>query len=137
MEIHEEKWGKTDCKVGMYPLFKVVCMDCLVEDVMNRFFLDSSKLTFMVVADKWRNGEYNMFLREVDCTTLKPISDRAHANNMHYKCDRCDHVKVFGVAIDKEYYDELIKRRGSARYIPVELWDTEKQKKLLMSLGYI
>lgn len=138
MEIHEEKWGKTDCKVGMYPLFKVICSVCTWDFFYRSFGVGGgAKDIWRRIRNKMADGDFDMFLRETDCTTLRPISDRAHANNMHYKCDRCDRVKVFGVAIDKEYYDELIKRRGSARYIPVELWDTEKQKKLLMSLGYI
>jgi len=145
MRIKDRKWEMVDSKVGMKPKFRVLCMDCLVDKLFHYlqdiiYKQDELDIGSIVcdLMDMRERGDFDMFVREVHCTTLTPVSDKAHANNMHYKCNRCDKVKVFGVPIDKEYYDELRKRRGGDRYIPKDEWlEDEDKKRQLEGLGYI
>lgn len=138
MEIHDEMWEKRNSYIGMAPTFRVVCEECFIKRLMELVDTHPPNEAMEEVNKQYHGGDFDMFLREVHVTKLPGISDRSFANNMHYKCDRCDEVKVFGVAIDGEYYEELMKRRkGKARVVPMELWDDEKKKKILKSLGYL
>jgi hypothetical protein len=60
-----------------------------------------------------------------------------YACNMHYKCPVCDFVAIFGVPIEKEYYEKLIVLRGGSEYIPLEDWNKhEIIEEKLKQLGY-
>jgi hypothetical protein len=151
MKIKDSKWEMTADYVGMSPKFRVLCWDCMMNDFLSLIqeMLGCNMDWNTVMTQAWvkvyqRSNacEYDMLLREAHCTKLPAISDRAFANNMHYKCckfDGCDRVKVFGVPIDKEYYDLLMGRRnGKAQIQPRHQWEeNEDIKKQLKGIGYI
>jgi len=103
-------WRKTNDKRGLKPNRKIICRFC------------ASKRTEMIL-------RYSM---------AGPILETGgYACNMHYKCPACDFVAVFGVPIEKEYYERLIELRGGSEYIPLDEWDDcEVVKRKLEELGY-
>lgn len=144
MRIKDAKWEMTDDAIGMQPKFQVICTQCAFHALMD--YMVVPELSLVDAFTSWMRDmidcKFDMFLREVHCTKLPFVSERAFANNMHYKCchsNGCDQVKVFGVPIDEEYYTELMKRRaGNARIVPREDWDKDEDiKKQLKGLGYI
>jgi len=158
MRIKDAKWEMTDDAIGMRPRFRVWCKECfwayverkIDEDMDMEGYGDcatySEDIGYTSAFERgiamMQQGEFDMPLREVHCTRVALVGPRAFANNMHYKCcssHGCDKVKVFGVPIDKEYYEELVRRRkGQERITPTEEWDAnEDLRKQLQGLGYI
>lgn len=142
MRIKDSKWEMTDDYIGMKPKFRVICSDCFHNAVLQYFNRMDASAAFQSALLDLSEGKFDMSLRETHCTKLSVISDRAHANNMHYKCCRekgCDRVKVFGVPIDEEYYKELVRRRvGVERVQPYNQWaEDEEIVKQLKSIGYL
>jgi hypothetical protein len=151
MKIKDAKWEMTDDYIGMKPKFRVICSDCMWNDffsTLGQFTLEWESFskalieTWARVKHRFRAGEFDMRLREAFCSPLPTIGEKAYHNDMHYKCcksDGCDRVKVFGVPVDKEYYEELMKRRkGEARVQPRDQWEEdEEMKKQLEGIGYL
>lgn len=152
MKIKDAKWEMTDNYIGMKPKFQVTCGQCFrnaIIDIYYRFCTDANdvgthllNMAYERALTKLVRGDFNMILREVFCSPLPTISDKAFHNDMHYKCAKregCDQVKVFGVPVDKEYHDELLKRRkGKGRVQPTEEWMKEQElKEQLLGLGYL
>jgi len=144
MKIKDAKWEMTANVIGMKPKFRVWCWDCISNfffgwvDVLQGDIVEALRETLQLM----NQGEFDMPLRECFCSPLPTIGEKAYHNDMHYKCcksDGCDALKVFGVPIDKEYYEELMKRRlGKARIQPREDWDKDKDLiKQLKSIGYL
>lgn len=144
MRIKDAKWEMTPDEIGMKPKFRVVCFDCIVNFFFDCLFEDGVSIdsAIKMTASSYWSGLFDMHLRETFCSPLPTIGERAFHNDMHYKCcgeNGCDAVKVFGVPVDKEYYEELMKRRGGeARIQPWLEWNkTEELKRQLRSLGYL
>lgn len=144
MKIKDSNWEMTDDAVGMRPKFMVICEQCILNfffhwvDVLQGDIVEALR----EILQRLNHGEFNMPLRETFCSPLPTIGEKAFHNDMHYKCcksDGCDLVKVFGVPIDEEYYNELMKRRGGQQRIqPKEEWVADKDlKKQLEGLGYL
>jgi len=144
MKIKDSKWEMTEDAVGMRPKFRVWCWDCVANFFFNWLDVLQGDIegTIRETLHRMNHGEFDMVLRETFCSPLPAIGDKAYHNDMHYKCaksDGCDAVKVFGVPIDREYYTELLARRGGKQRIqPKEQWDTnEDLKTQLKGLGYL
>lgn len=151
MKIKDVKWEMTDDYIGMKPKFRVICSDCMWDDFFSLlgqlklescYFTDVLNTAWQRVAFRFKNGDYDMRLREAFCSPLPTIGEKAYHNDMHYKCckkEGCDRVKVFGVPIDKEYYNELVKRRGGKERVqPRDQWEEdEEMKKQLEGIGYL
>jgi len=70
---------------------------------------------------------------------LRPVySNDVFAQDICYKCPKCDFIVVFGVPLPLGYANEIRKRRdGQTHYVPYDIWnDDEEIKKQIESLGY-
>ena len=158
MKIKDTKWKILHNEVGMKPKFRVFCQDCFwayvefrlremleVDDYDNvyEYVEDSGFLeAFGDAMLKMLAGHFDMVLRECFCSPLPTIGPDAFHNDMHYKCAKsygCDRVKVFGVPINEEYYNQLMfHRKGQQRIQPREDWNKDPDlKSQLEGLGYI
>lgn len=158
MKIKDAKWKMTDDAIGMKPRFRVWCKECFWAYVERRIveMCDLNEYTdyadfgedngyseaFDEALTQMLDGKFDMFLRECFCSPLPTIGEKAFHNDMHYKCcgeNGCDVVKVFGVPIDKEYHEELLRRReGQGRIQPwLEWMKIAELKKQLRGLGYL
>jgi hypothetical protein len=114
---------------------------CRLADEENRaeaYLMEAWHMTL----NKYRDGFFDMVLRECFCSPLAAVGPDAFHNDMHYKCAKsygCDQVKTFGVPIDKECHNALmIRRKGQARIQPREDWDKDEDiKQQLKDMGYI
>ena len=152
MKIKDAKWAMHEDDIGMRPKFRVTCGTCFRNSLIENFeramreksdiFEVCVNYAFSHSMRDLSEGKFDMVLREVFCSPLTNIGSKAYHNDMHYKCAKekgCDVVKTFGVPVDKEYYDELMKRRkGKARIQPREEWEKDAGlKRQLSGLGYI
>ena len=152
MKIKDAKWKPLDNAIGMKPKIPITCGVCFraaIRKEYTRLCADDDDvgthlllIAFERTLKKLVDGKFDMVLRETFCSPVVAVGERAYHNDMHYKCaysDGCDQVKVFGVPIDKEYYQWLLqKRKGEKRIIPWEQWDEEEDiMNQLIGMGYI
>ena len=118
----EKLWEKSDDKVGIKPLFTVRCRFCYSWVWWKPWTWFRHTRMFV----RWSN-------------VLLPVySGDVFAQDICYKCSKCDYVAIFGVPLPLGYSQEILNRRDNQKhYVPYDAWlDDEQVRKQLETFGY-